>query len=307
MIGQPELAPTLESMGFDSLWVGDHVHFRVPTREALTVLAMMAAKTQRIRLGTAVLQTPMRHPFMLAKIVATIQEISGGRLTLGLGVGGDYKPEFDVLGVPTTERGARTDESLALIRALLIGGPVDFRGRFFAMENASLVPSVSPPPILIGGRTDAALKRTARYGDGYLPYLVSPEQVRSRLQRLADMLADEGRDPAEMTAGCNLLVMVSINDDEGRAFEATASHLARLYGMSFERIVQRYVIAGGRRRCEERILEYHDSGVDEFTFQLLGGEPNVHDTQFADAIAGLQSIVESVRRAVGGSRPRSTT
>ena len=305
MVGQPEMAAFAERVGLDSVWVGDHVYFRVPTRESLTLLAMFAAVTSKIRIGTAVLQTPMRHPYMLAKIVATIQELSRGRVQLGLGVGGDFGPEFEVLGVPTRERGTRTDESIQIVESLLSGERVNFAGRHFTLADVELAPKVSRPPILIGGRAEAAVRRAARFGEGYFPYLCSPDQVRQRKIRLAEVLAENGRSPQAMTEGCNLLVIVVIDEEANRGLRTGAAHLARLYGMPFEDKAHRYVIAGTPAMCEERLIEYWLAGVDEFTMQILDSPSGGRSLE--KSIEALATLAESTRRLAASRTPVSGT
>ena len=103
-----DLAPRIEAAGFDSIWVGDHISFHVPVVESLTLLAFTAAVTERIQLATGVYLVPLRHPTTSAKVIASLDMLSGGRLTLGIGVGGEFPPEFEATGIPVAERGSRT-------------------------------------------------------------------------------------------------------------------------------------------------------------------------------------------------------
>ena len=110
------MARRIEDVGFDSIWVGDHVSFYIPILESLTTLAFVAGVTERVRLGTAVYLVPLRHPTTTAKVASTLDVLSNGRLTLGVGVGGEFPPEFEACGVPVNERGSRTNEGLQILR-----------------------------------------------------------------------------------------------------------------------------------------------------------------------------------------------
>src|SRR3970040_524319 len=130
----------IEELGFDSAWTSEHIFFYFPTFDALTSLAAMAARTERIRLGTAVLLLPLRPAALAAKEIASVDIISGGRVTLGIGVGGEYPKEYDAVGVPVRERGPRTDEALRVLKLLYSEDDVTFDGRFTKLEGVTLQP-----------------------------------------------------------------------------------------------------------------------------------------------------------------------
>jgi len=170
-------AARIEELGYDSVWTSEHIFFYFPTSDALTTLAAAAALTSRIRLGTAVLLLPLRPAALAAKEITSVDVISGGRLTLGIGVGGEYPKEFQAVGVPVKERGPRTDEAIQLLRKLWTEDNVSFDGRFTVLDGVTLQPKPAQPggpPLWIAGRSQAAIRRAGRLGDGYLPYLFSP-------------------------------------------------------------------------------------------------------------------------------------
>ncbi|MBI4573078.1 MAG: LLM class F420-dependent oxidoreductase [candidate division NC10 bacterium] len=216
-----------EEYGFDSVWVTDHIviptritsaypyeatgTFDVPANEyylePLTVLAYLAGVTQRIRLGTGVLVVPYRNPVVLAKVVASLDVLSGGRVILGVGVGW-MEEEFRALGLDTFgQRGAVTDETIRLLRELWTQDEPRFAGRFFRVEDVRFSPKPVQkphPPIWIGGHTPAALRRAALLGDGWHPIGLRPPvglhpdeyaQAVTTLRRLA---GEAGRDPGEI-------------------------------------------------------------------------------------------------------------
>ena len=126
-----------EAAGFDSVWAGDHISFHIPLLESLTLLSFVAAATERIGLATGVYLVPLRHPTTSAKVISTLDVLSGGRLTLGVGVGGEFPPEFEAAGVPVKERGSRTDESIEIMRRLWSEDRVEHSGRHFRFGPVS--------------------------------------------------------------------------------------------------------------------------------------------------------------------------
>src|SRR3990172_7873137 len=164
-------AARIEEMGYDSVWTSEHVFFYFPTFDALTMLAAIAALTSRIRLGTAVLLLPLRPAALAAKEITSVDVISGGRLTLGIGVGGEYPKEFQAVGVPVRERGARTDEAIQVLRRLWTEDNVTFDGRFTNLDGVTLQPKPAQrggPPPSIARPSPAAIRPARPLGDGYL-------------------------------------------------------------------------------------------------------------------------------------------
>ena len=209
-VGDPndltELARRAEALGFDSVWVSHHVLNlgyvqerlgNAPYQDALITLTWIAAHTSRIRLGTSVLVMPYLHPMVLAKELATLDHFSGGRLTVGLGVG-SMPEENAALGVPYDTRGSYSDEFIEVLRALWTREAATFHGRFFDFEDivTSPKPLQAPhPPIVIGGNRPQALKRAARLGDGWHPLNLPPDSVRRRLPVIREERRKAGRPP----------------------------------------------------------------------------------------------------------------
>lgn len=149
-----ELAAYAETLGFDALWIGEHIAFHIPTFDAITAMAAVAARTTRIGIGIAALLLPLRPAAAVAKAISTLDVISGGRVRLGVGVGGEFPKEFEAVGVPLQARGARTDEAIAILRALWAPGAATYRGRFVQFEDVLMEPKpvqAGGPPILVGG------------------------------------------------------------------------------------------------------------------------------------------------------------
>lgn len=208
------LALKAEELGFHSIWTGDHLLFRqfemTPTIEGTlgaweswTVLTALAEATSRIRLGPWVTATPLRNPAILAKMAATLDEVSGGRFILGLGSGWN-RPTFDAFGVPFDHRVDRFEEALQIIVSLLREGRVDFAGRYFTARDCEIVPrgpSPQGPPILIAAQQPRMLRLAARYADLWnrsSGYAEVPADRQELLAGMDEACAEVGRDPATL-------------------------------------------------------------------------------------------------------------
>ncbi len=211
-----DICRTAEAAGFESLWGGEHVILpstidskypytadgkipaepETPIPDPLIWLAFAAAAAPTMRLGTCILIVPQRNPLVLAKELATLDRISGGRVELGLGVGW-MKEEFDALGVPWERRGARNDEYIAAMRALWAGPHAEFHGEFvdFPPVTCSPRPVQESIPILVGGDSDVAIRRAVRMADGYFPGEGDAERLRELITRVRQGAEDAGRDP----------------------------------------------------------------------------------------------------------------
>jgi probable F420-dependent oxidoreductase len=214
-----EICRTAEAAGFESLWGGEHVILPThidskypytadgkipaepdtPIPDPLIWLAFAAAAAPSLRLGTCILILPQRNPVVLAKELATLDRLSGGRVELGIGVGW-LKEEFDALGVPWERRGARNDEYVAAMRALWQGPHASFHGEFVDFESVTCSPRPvnGTIPIVVGGDTDAAIRRAVRLADGYFPGEGDVQRLGDLIQRLRKAAQDGGRDPASI-------------------------------------------------------------------------------------------------------------
>ena len=204
-----ELASRADELGFDSVWVHDHVfnvgHVREriggqPYYEPLTLLSFVAARTTRVRLGTSVLVLPYHNPIRLAKTAATLDVLSRGRLILGVGVG-SIEQETRAMGSPFAERGAFSDEAIAVMRTLWTEDEPRHDGRYWQFAGMPFSPKpIQTPsiPIVIGGISRAAIRRAARLGDGWQPLGLSPEALARGMTTLRDECHAYGRDPGHV-------------------------------------------------------------------------------------------------------------
>jgi alkanesulfonate monooxygenase len=200
-----------EELGFDSVWVWDHVLLGVdppfPIIDPLTLLAAVAARTSRIGLGTGVLVLPLRNPVVLAKELASLDRIAAGRLLLGL-ASGWYKREFDAVGVPFDERGRLMDRNLEILRRLWTENQLNAEYPPHVLRGANLSPKpLRPPPILIGGYVDRVLKRAALNG-GWLTYFYTPEGFAQSWGKVRAYAEAAGKDPAEILNANQLPIYV---------------------------------------------------------------------------------------------------
>ena len=255
----------IEKLGYDSAWTSEHIFFYFPTYDALTSLAAMAARTTRIRLGTAVLLLPLRPAALAAKEIASVDNISGGRVILGAGVGGEFPKEFEAVGVPVRERGPRADEALRVLKLLYTQDNVRFEGRFTKLDGVTLAPKpvqAGGPPVWVAGRSEAAMRRAGRLADGYLPYLFSPERLRDGLAKAREYAEKAGRDPSAISGAIYQFICLADNYDEAKSMAAT--DLTRRYNQPFEKIVDRYVVMGNADDCARRLADFADAGVEHF-------------------------------------------
>jgi probable F420-dependent oxidoreductase len=262
-----DVAELAESAGYDSLWAGDHVTFRNPILDVTVALASFAACTELIAIGAAVVLLPLRHPSLVAREFASLDYLSGGRVVLGVGVGGEAGKDFEAVGIDPSERGARADEAMAALRELFRGPAASFSGRFFSFTGVAIEPPpVQPggPPLLVGGRSEAALRRAGRLGDGWLPIWVSAERFQEGMAQVRRHAAAAGRDPEALAAA---VVCPALVGDGSR--ERLAAHLEERYGMSVEpHLVARYCIAGSEDECAARVREYAAAGAEHLIFNV---------------------------------------
>jgi probable F420-dependent oxidoreductase len=270
---QLELVRRVESLGYESVWCGDHVSFHNPIYESTTLLSAYAAVTSRVRLGTAVYLLALRPAAIAAKVTATLDALSGGRLIFGVGVGGENPKEFELCGVPHRERGARVTEGIDAVRALWRDTPATFRGRFTSFENVSIDPKPVQrpgPPIWVGGRSDAALARAGRHGDGWVSYVVQPERYAQSLEKIRGAAHAAAR-PLDGFVAAHL-AFVTVGRDYERAKAAWVKALSKRYAQDFEPLAGKYGIIGTGEQCAEQLERFRTAGC---TYVIVSpiGEP----------------------------------
>jgi alkanesulfonate monooxygenase SsuD/methylene tetrahydromethanopterin reductase-like flavin-dependent oxidoreductase (luciferase family) len=262
-----------EQLPIESVWQGGHLLPPSPTGEAITRLALMTAWTERVRVGSAILLLPLYPPVIVAKQLADLDSRSGGRLSVGVGVGGEFAHEFESVGVPLSERGARTDEAIEVLRKLWRGGPASHHGRFFDFDEIELRPVRPPgaeasamqpggPPLLVSGRKLPAMRRAARLGDGWMPYLLSPDAYASSVSSIREEAAAIGRELGSFE--WMMYLYTSIRRDGDRAREDAANFLGGAYGDKSSAMLDRIAPSGTPEEVAVRLQQYVDAGVRHF-------------------------------------------
>jgi len=251
-----------EDLGFDYLSTGEHLMFHGAVPNGLISLAAAAGATERIKLFSSITLVPLYPPALLAKQVAMLDIVSNGRFSFGVGVGGEFPKEFDAVGVPVTERGARTNEALEVITRLLTERDVTFDGRFTSLDGVTISPppvQKPRPPIWVSGRQDAAIRRAARYGDGWMPYLYTPEKLAESMTKVVDMAGEYDR-PADAVEG-GIYLFTCVNEDRDRALDLANQQLSRQYNQDFSKLVGKYALAGSPEDCIDRLNQYIEAGA----------------------------------------------
>ena len=187
---------TAEQSDIDSLWFSERLSSPLPVLEPMSAMAAVAARTRRLKFGPSVLVTPFRAPVMLARELAMIDYLSGGRMLPAVGIGVEQEREFKAAGVPFRERGRRTDEAIAIMRRCWADDEVTFAGEFWQLDRVTVLPKPvqQPFPLWIGGNSEAAMRRTGRLGDGWIPSFIAPETFRIGVEKTQAFAAEAGRE-----------------------------------------------------------------------------------------------------------------
>lgn len=291
-LGSPvvAVARAAERAGLDHAWVPDHLVFHRPVLEATTALGAVAGATERIGLGFAILNPTLRPVTWLAKQLSTLATLAPDRLLLGVGLGGEYEPEFRAAGVDRRQRGRLLDEALTLLPRLLSGEAVEHE-ELLQVDCPGLAPvPAAAPPVLVGGRSEAALRRAARFGDAWFPMWLGPAEIATSRDRLSEMAAALGRP----TPGIALVAFVNVCDDRSRGTAEAADLIERQYGMSFGP-VERWTLVGPEEEIAERLDAYRDAGVEGFCLSPAHPRPLEQVERLARVRGLLRTTEHQVR------------
>ena len=277
-----QFAAEAEAQGFDRLSMGEHIMDGDPPRPtvlSITAMAAAAGATRSIRLLTGIVLIPLYNPVILAKLVASLDVISGGRLDFGVGIGGqrDTRVEFTAVGVPVEERGRRANEMLDMLPRLWTEDRVTFEGRYYQCEGVTLLPRPVQkpyPPIWIAGREIAALDRATRQGNGWYPYLYSVRRLRASIERISERAAQAQRDMSGFHWG--LLQPTCIADTKEEALAMAAASIGRRYATprsSAAAIAQALCITGTPKDCIAEVEKRIEAGARDIVFSWIAREP----------------------------------
>ena len=258
--------------------------------EPLTAMAAVAARTSRVKIGTAVLLNALRHPVHLAHAAATIDNISGGRTILGLGAGRGnnqmFVAEHAAVGVPITERAARMEESIRVMRALWTGESVNSDGEFYPLEDVELEPRPVQPsiPLWISSNwVKRGLSRVAEYGDAWITNVPSVELFRQCWERIEQNAGEFGRDPAGI--GRCLYVSVNLNDDEDAALSEGDRYMQAYYSIPYDVISKNLLcVFGPVQKCIDAIQAYQEAGADYFIVRFASPDQARQMTRFTEEV-----------------------
>ena len=248
-----------DDLGFHSLWVIDRIFHRIKIMEPLTLLTCAAAVTTRVRLGTSVILSLFRNPVQLAKTTATLDYLSGGRVTLGISLGG-WDDEFEAMGVAKDRRVSRFLENLTLMRKLWAETDVTHHGRFYHMDNVNVWPKpLQKPgiPIIIGAYADAALKRSAENADGWVAGTGNQETFRQAWQKVQDYARAAGKDPDSLDSG--KVIYIFVGEDREQCAAKLKEFTHAFYGPQYD--VDNNCAFGTSEQCAEKIQGYIDAGA----------------------------------------------
>jgi alkanesulfonate monooxygenase SsuD/methylene tetrahydromethanopterin reductase-like flavin-dependent oxidoreductase (luciferase family) len=297
-----------EAGAFDTVWVGDSLVAK-PRLEAVTLLSALASVTSRMRLGVGCMATFVhRHPVMLAHQWASLDVLSGGRSWLAVCLGGPDEAgaaqalEHAVMGVRPSERVARLEEGIAILRTLFHAKKASHHGRFYDFDNLTIEPPPlqQPCPIWIasnptgltwkGGASaseavvERSFRRVARHADGWMTNKLSPEEFRHQWSRITALAREEGRDPA--TLGSALYHNININEDRAAALAGSKTFLDTYYTANFSAaFVEGWTIAGGPKQCVDQLRAYLDAGLSHIALRLTSWDQRGQLKRFLTEVA----------------------
>ena len=282
-----KLIERVDNAGLDHLAVGDHVgFFNGSGTDGLLAAAGILTVSDRLSVNTAVYLLPLRHPVVVARQLADLGALAPGRFVFGVGIGGEDRNEVQSCGVDPATRGARMDEAIQIVRQLLTGRPLEFDGAHFALQQAQITPAPQQPiPIVVGGRSDAAIRRAGRLGDGWFGIWVSPARYATSLEAMNQAAADAGRREQTWNA---LNVWLGVDDDPAAARRHVAPAMEAFYGLPFERF-ERWSPTGTPHDVAQFLVPYAEAGCRMFNLIVNGRSPE-HEI---DAAAEIRQLIRA--------------
>ncbi|HYZ55571.1 MAG TPA: LLM class flavin-dependent oxidoreductase [Streptosporangiaceae bacterium] len=262
-----------EELGFESAWTMEQVMGRVPRLSPLETMTYAAACTRRLRIGCSVFVSPLHIPVHLAKSIATLDQLSRGRLEVGFGTGGRGRM-FPAFGITPDGLASRFTEGLRLMRVCWTEPEITFDGRFWQLDGAAMEPKPFQkpyPPVWLGGSAPAAVRRAARMADGFFGAgSTTTEQFAGQVQVLREALAEEGRDAAGFPVAKR--VYITVDDDAERASDRMAAVLVRVYGETFGSTLLPVAVTGPPEACVRGLREVADAGAELILLTVLSDD-----------------------------------
>ncbi len=284
-----QMAETAERIGYDSVWVGDSITSK-PRLEPMAVMAALAARTHRVKIGTAVMLNALRHPVHLAHSIATIDNISGGRIVLGLGAGRSnnqmFVDEHAIVGVPITERADRMEESIDVLRMLWSQDNVSHPEGYYPLNDVTLEPrpvQEQVPIWLSSNWVQRGLKRVAAQGDGWITNVPSTEMFTKCLDKIEEKGAELGKD----VSGIRRALYISVNlNDEGEALSEGDGFMRAYYGIPYEVVSKQLLcVFGPAQKAIDAIKRYKEAGADYFIVRFASPNQMEQLEKFTELVA----------------------
>jgi alkanesulfonate monooxygenase SsuD/methylene tetrahydromethanopterin reductase-like flavin-dependent oxidoreductase (luciferase family) len=283
----------IASAGLDHVSTGDHISFQGGTGfDGLVSATSILATNDTLKVLIGVYLAGLRHPMVTARQLATISQIAPARLILGVGVGGEDRAEISNAGVDPATRGRRLDETLQVLRKLATGEAVDHQGQLFSLSSARILPPPDPRvPLVIGGSGDAAVRRTAAYGDGWLGIFCSSRRFGETVERIREAVADSRR---SAPSWFGLTMWCGLGSDGDRARELLGQRMQALYNQPPERF-QHVTAAGTPEQVAEKLVPFIEAGAEHLTIVTVAD--SVHDG--IDMAAEVRRLLQAKFAAVG--------
>ena len=263
------LVERAEDAGLDHVAVGDHVSFYVGAGfDALVGAASVLAASRSLATNTAVYLLPLRHPVLVARQLSDLAAMAPGRLRFGVGIGGEDPHELEICGIDPKTRGRRMDECLQLVRDLMTGEAVSFDGEFYSVTNASIIPPPSMPiPLIVGGRSDAAIQRAGRRGDGWFGIWVSAQRYAAVVSQLQEAASAVGRNSDGFANALNVWCGVGTSPEVARS--NVAAGMEAFYQLPYDRF-ETWSPFGTPDRIADFLEPYVDAGCTLFNLIVQG-------------------------------------
>lgn len=286
-----------ERARLDYLCVADHVSFHDGSGfDGLISATAALTSTEHMPVLVGVYLLALRHPLLAARQLASISQLAPGRLILGVGAGGEDRAEISNSGVDPATRGRRLDECLDVLRALAGGAALDHSGEFFSLRGAAIRPAPQPPvPIVVGGRGEAAVRRTARYGDGWLGIFCSPRRYAQMREQISAAAAALGREPP---AWYGLNIWCGLDDNPDRARQLLARELEGLYRLPYDKF-RHVTLAGTAHQVASQIAPFVSAGAGHITVVPVSASPEAAVEHAAAVRATLVDALPGRTRVPG--------
>jgi alkanesulfonate monooxygenase SsuD/methylene tetrahydromethanopterin reductase-like flavin-dependent oxidoreductase (luciferase family) len=277
-----DLCQQAEALGASALWATDHLFWHGPHLECMVALTVAASATQRARVGTCVMQLPLRQASAVAKQSAALQQLSGGRFVLGVGVG-SHAGEYAEVGVDYHTRGRQLDAGIAELRRSWLSGGGVAGGDIAAGGSARYRQLPAPPvvPVWVGGSSEAALRRAAVAADGWMPLFLNPIEYADALERLAKETVRAGRHPNAVTRSIVLFVAI---DDDGNGRQRGTEWMSGMYGIP-AKAFERHLVAGTASEVAETVAIYRRAGAEHVVLYITEDEPLDHFERLVTAMS----------------------